>query len=444
MPQHVHVREVREPWRSVSSLVAWHDSRPRASLGEARGWLWLALVAATFFWMSNPLVFIPTFYLSLEQAVRWTLVVVVLGLPWLRLPRVPWPWLLFFGLTLASQAWTIQPDPTDLSNKIYLQMAMMAFFAAANCEPVIIAAGLATGGVAVVLLSLYALHLGVFRIEYSGTTGMVFGGIGTNENILAYTVVISVAATMAIGWPRRRMAQALWLAALAVQLYGLYRAGSGTGYSTLLCLAVAGACVLVWDLVRPGRRRVFLVVTAGGVAVLAAAMTFSAVVLGKELMNFSGRVPFWHATYESSMALAPVLGSGWGAVWEHPWNPAPPNHVAIDIYYRAGYPLPHGHNFFVEVLPELGLVGLVVVIVMVLYAAWAVRSSGVSAGSKDPVAGRLLLLVLVALLASGITEPMLTVPLGWWVLALVVGLPRQRVVTRPPRARAGGAAPSTA
>ena len=44
--------------------------------------------------------------------------------------------------------------------------------------------------------------------------------------------------------------------------------------------------------------------------------------------------------------------------------------------------------------------------------------------------GRLVLLVLVALLVSGVSEPMLTVPLGWWSLALVAALPRQRVLPR--------------
>lgn len=432
MPKHVSTRDASGPRRVVSALRSWHDSRPRASLTDARGWLWAALVAATFFWMSNPLVFIPAFQLSLDQAIVWTMVVTVLSLPWLRLPRVPWPWLLFLGLALASQAWTIQPDATDISNKIYLQMAVMAFVAAANCEPVVIAVGLATGGVAVIVLSLYALHMGVFRIEYSSATGMVFGGIGTNENILAYTLVISVAATMAIGWPRARAGQLPWLAALSVQLYGLYRAGSGTGYSTLLCLAVVMAGILVWPHVRLQRRRAPVAVLAGASAALIGGIAVMTLVLGKEPLSLSGRVPFWRATFDSTMALAPVLGSGWGAVWEQPWDPAPPNHVAIDIYSRAGYSLPHSHNFFMEVLPELGVVGLVMVLVMIAYAVWAVRRAGLHPGSKDPLAGRLLLLVLVAVLSSGTTEPMFAVPLGWWVLALVVALPRQCVLQHPP------------
>ena len=37
----------------------------------------------------------------------------------------------------------------------------------------------------------------------------------------------------------------------------------------------------------------------------------------------------------------------------------------------------------------------------------------------------------VALMVDGITEPMLTLPLGWWTLALVVATARQRVLPLP-------------
>ena len=51
-----------------------------------------------------------------------------------------------------------------------------------------------------------------------------------------------------------------------------------------------------------------------------------------------------------------------------PGDLTPPNPVAADIYERAGLALAHGHNFFVDVLPELGLVGVFVALLMVAYA----------------------------------------------------------------------------
>ena len=428
MPQHALAGESSRPRRTLASLVMWHDSRPRSSFADARGWAWAALVAATFFWMSNPVVFIPSFYLSLGEALTWTKVVLVLTLPWLRLPRVPWPWLAFLGLALLSQAWSIEPFYTEVSGRVYIQMTVIALLAAANCEPVVIGWGMAAGGVSVVLLSLFALHQDVPGIEYSSETGMVFGGLGTNENILSYTLLVSLAATLAVGRPRERVPQAIWVTALAILLYGIYRAGSGTGYLTILGLVIAVVAMLGWPLARGVRRQVVVAFAAGGSVILTLGLLLVTMVLGKELTTISGRAEFWRATYDSTMAFAPWLGSGWGAVWQHPWDPAAVNHIAIDINYRAGYGLPHGHNFFLDVLPELGIAGVSVAVLMVVYTVRQIRRCGLHAGAKDPLTGRLVLMVLISLLISGITEPMLTVPLGWWSLALVVGLSRQRVL----------------
>jgi O-antigen ligase len=180
---------------------------------------------------------------------------------------------------------------------------------------------------------------------------------------------------------------------------------------------------------------VLLTIAALGTACLAAALWVVTVVLDKELSTFSGRAPFWRATVEATLDRAPVLGSGWGAVWEHPWDAAPPNEVAQDIYTRAGFALSHGHNFFVDVIPELGFLGLAVVLLMLVYAFREVRRCGLYAGASDPLSGRLILLVVVSLLAAGTAEPMLVVPLGWWSFALVVALPRQRELRERPRER---------
>ena len=81
-------------------------------------------------------------------------------------------------------------------------------------------------------------------------------------------------------------------------------------------------------------------------------------------------------------------------------------------------------------MPELGLVGLTMAVIMVGYSAFAIRQCGLRTG-PDPTAGRLVLFVTVALMVNGITEPMLTVPLGWWAFALVVVTAGQRVLPRP-------------
>lgn len=409
---------------ALASFAGWHDARPRASLGSIRGFVWVALICAVFFWMSNPLVFVPGFHLSLEKSVLWTALALVATLPWARIPRVPWPWIVFHVLTAMSLAWTIDPHLTHYTLVLYLKITLVALVIAAACEPAVVCWGMGLGGVVVVVLSIYS-----YNEQMWGTVNVFYGGIagvGANENILAYTLNISLAAILAARPTRHLALLGLWAAVVAVNGYGIYLADSGTGFLTALTVLLA----MVVMVARPGLhnlgRRHVLMGSGAIVGVLVGGTLLIVSVLGKEIASLSGRAPFWQAAWESTMDTSPILGSGWGAVWTHPWSMVPPNKVAQDIYDRAGYTLPHGHNLFVDVLPELGLLGVALAVVMLYHAAREGIRSGIDGAASDPVAGRLVLLSLVALVMSGITEPMFTVPLGWWLLALIAALPRQR------------------
>lgn len=426
---------------AASSVLAWHDARPRAAMNSPRGWVWMALIAAVFFWMSNPLVFVPGFHLALAKAITWTTVVVIVTLPWMRVPRVPWPWILFHGLAALSIVWTIDPHLTDYTNVLYLKITAIALCVAANCDARVVAWGLGLGGVVVTALSIYAYRAemwGASYIEYlEDGPASVLAGVGTNENILAYTLVIALAAMLATSMPRGLLGRAAWLGLVGANAGGLYLAASGTSVVAVLAVILAVAAIAIWPMLRSRPRRHRLLGGGFVVAALAVGLTLVVVVLGKDLTSFSGRAPLWRAAWESTLDRSPWLGSGWGAVWTHPWSMVPPNEVAQDIADRTGYPLSHGHNFFVDVLPELGLLGVTIGGVMVAYVIRAIRRSGLRLGGPNPDAGRLALLVLVALLASGITEPMLTTPLGWWCLALVAATSSLPTARRPSTSRVG-------
>ena len=441
MAQHARASSASTPRSALSSALAWHDSRPRASLGSVRGWAWTGVVAAIFFWMSNPLVIVPGFHLSLDLVVHWTLVAVLVTLPWARLPRVPWPWLVFHAVTYVSLAWTIDPHLTDYTALLYVKITVVALVIAANCEPAVVCWGMGLGATIVVVLSAYAYSKQLWGASNAASGGADFTGVGSNENILAYTLSVALAAMLAVlplgaraagrspgRGSSRTVPLAAWVLVVAVIGYGLYRAQSGTGFLTVILLLLVLGTVVAWPAVRSWRRHHLVAGTSALVVAVAAAALLVVGVLGKELSSLSGRAPFWRAAWDSTMEISPLVGSGWGAVWTHPWSMVPLNEVAQDIYDRAGFPLSHGHNFFVDVLPELGLLGVALAVVMLAYALREVVRNGLHSGSRDPVAGRLTLLVLVALLTSGITEPMFTVPLGWWSLALVVALTRQRVL----------------
>jgi len=102
-----------------------------------------------------------------------------------------------------------------------------------------------------------------------------------------------------------------------------------------------------------------------------------------------------------------LLGYGWGAVWTHPWQVAPVNDVVNRIYEQATFVASHGHNSFLDVLPQLGLVD--VTLSAVIYLRTALRAFALR---RDPHAGRpalnlsrFLLIGLVGHLALALQNP---------------------------------------
>jgi O-antigen ligase len=379
----------------------------------------MALVAAVFCLLSSPRVLVNDFETSLTRALVATAVVAVVTLPWLRVPVVPWPWLAFLGLCALSITWSISPSTSASALLLYAEITAMALVIGANVDLRVLAWGIALGGVVIVGLSLY-----VFREDLAGASLPVLGGgrrltgVGGNTNILAYTLTLSLAAILATPWPRRLVARLAWVAVLLVHGYGLYRAESGTGYVSAAALLVT--VVLLWVAPRlhgRGRRALWMSVVAA-CALMAGTVYVVVHVLHKDLWTFSSRGPLWAATIETARDHW-FLGWGWGAVWNHAWHPAPDNDVVQSIYANAGIQLTHGHNYFIDVLPQLGVAGVIVCVLMLVH----VIRLAVRAGSVDTAPGltRLVVLVVVGLLTFGITEPMLSIPVGWWTLTTVAG-----------------------
>jgi O-antigen ligase len=171
----------------------------------------------------------------------------------------------------------------------------------------------------------------------TGEDGLL-AGIGTNRNILAYTLVLALAFAMSLR-PRWRPFRVLWVAAVLVILGGVYGAQSGTGFIAVIAVAIAlGFCSLV-DRRRTARSRPSvtraawsLVIAVAGV--LALRPDVLGVVLGRDSATLSGRIPFWEATY-AEMNDHLLQGYGWRAVWPHPWQLAPPNNMYDRIWFTA-------------------------------------------------------------------------------------------------------------
>lgn len=405
---------------TCDSGTSWlRPRRQRACLTSWRGHLWALVIMSNFYLLSNPLVFEPVFDISAQRAVVVTSLGIVASIPWLVVPRVHPILVVFLVWGVASAFWSIQPAATILTAGLYLTLAAVAVMTYAQVTGGVLALGFTYGGLLVTAMSLYAYSERLPGAYYDALAGPVLAGVGTNQNILAYTVTLAICGWLAL-WPVGWWRTSLWLATGVVLIYAVYLAQSTTGYLTAAITCATAA--MLWSLSRLHGRfalsRLRRWTTVAGASVAGCVLALA--VSGHGPGTFSDRMPFWRAAL-SVAADQPLLGYGWGAVWAHPWLPAPGNTVAESIYASAGLFLTHGHNSFVDLLIDVGTVGVVLIAVLVVsIVKRAVRPGWTQAvGVDDAVRSRFAVLCIVNLLIFGITEPLLVVPIGFWALVLL-------------------------
>lgn len=413
----------------------------KAESGTWRGLLWTLVIAADFVLMSNPLVFVANMDRALTLVALLTGAMLLATFPWVRVPRVAWSVLVFLAWLLLSYLWSIQPSFTADAWAQTMVVAAVAIAVYANVSSRVLATGFLAGGLAVTTASIYAFYQELPGAVAAPVDTFEIAGIGTNRNILAYTLTLSLCGAFAF-LPRRRWSQTAWVASVALIVYVLVGADSSTGNLTLVTLLVTAALMagygpLSRSLLDTVVRRALALVVIG--VVVAVAGWVLVAVLGQDLLTFSDRTPLWSAAIGVAQER-PWGGFGYGAVWQHPWKPPLLNIVIGEIWDRSGEPLSHGHNSAVDLVVEVGVVGVVLLLaVMVAAALRAVASVRVSGSGRahDPVRSRFTVLCLVALVLFGVTEPMATIPLGWWTLVLLTE-PLRRSPSRGRRAKSRG------
>ncbi|WP_181309855.1 O-antigen ligase family protein [Nocardioides campestrisoli] len=411
----------------LDRVHAWRARRSPAAVGTPQALAWMVAIATLFVLMSNPLVLLPNFFAALDRAIDVTWVICLVTLPWLRLPLVSIPVGLFMAFAGLTTLWSISEVETRGSTQMYVHIALIALLAAANTRTAVLCHGVTLGGVAVVVLSYWAQLTGRMPPTEDG----FLAGIGTNRNILAYTLVLALCFALA-AVPRSTWGRVLWGLSLATILLGIYLAGSGTA------TAAAPALILVALALRLSRRQIGSstlprLSRRGWTAVWSVLLLASATLsvrpdllgrlLGRDSTTLSGRVPFWRATLEE-LDDRVLQGYGWGTVWPHPWQPAWPNNVFDRIYFNAGYQLTHGHNSLIDLAPQVGLIGILAYLTIMaggLRATLLVFRSP-QPGPDDEVTARLAVLAVLGLVLCGITEPLSTIPLGWFCLVMVAGV----------------------
>lgn len=337
---------------------------------------------------------------------------------------VPWP---AFALVLAAGAstlWSVEPRTTaELTVLTTLVTALAIAFAravpAATRPRILTAALVAVVGGSV----LWALAdgPGAFGADWRGTP--LFQGLYRNWNITGYTFALLLPSVLALR-PRTWTGRTLQVVGIVGALAALRATNSATSFITGLVLTgimlVLLGIGIAQTRIRPGRERILWrwVVGAGLVCAVVAAAAFVRVTstLDKSVSTLSGRTDLWRGVAEVS-AQVPLGGFGWGTVWRYHWFLQPVNDRSKEINEHVPWPLAHGHSTFFDVLPQLGVLGVVVVAALLLVASW--RALTAVLRGADEVATWSFLTV-VALLVLGVSEPILSVPLGWFLLCLVL------------------------
>lgn len=387
--------------------------------------------------------------------------------------RLPWAAMAYTALALVSVAWSQWRGATLLTWALLGTVTVSALFIAHVLSWSEIVRALASAFKWILGLSL-AIELWVALVvqgpilpnffvrpddgkvdaQWYWVRGNLFDGdriqgIVGNANLLA---MISLFAILTFGV--RFAAGARWRTTLALwsllAAYFLLRAGSATAY---ICAAAAGIVLVVALLMRRtttpgGRTRLYVVFLGGGAAVAATLWLLREPLLGllgrsADLTGRSNKI--WAKVLERA-GESPIFGNGFSSPWV-PFDPAFDGWI-VD----HGITVFHAHNMWLDVLMQLGVIGVVlmgVAYVSLLWRSWffAIDRPRWDLAAERPYSALTLLpsLLTVVLLVQGLSESTPIMLWGWMLLVLLsfkiksvplVGIgERERVTERGERAR---------
>jgi exopolysaccharide production protein ExoQ len=266
-------------------------------------------------------------------------------------------------------------------------------------------------------------------------------GIVANRNLLGFVallavIVFAVQLAVQLNSPSVHTVRRGWgIGWLGIAVVVLVLTRSATvGFA-----AVVVAVVLVfalWTRRRgPLRRRpVYLAAAASVVVVGGGTLALSPwllTVFGKS-DDLTGRLDIWRSVAELA-AQRPAFGWGWVSYWV-PW--AEP---FTGLASRKGVDYLQAHNAWLDVWLQVGVVGLLAFLAIVLGALWrswflAVDRPRTSVADTLPytVSALLPLLLIAALLAQSIAESRLLLEYGWVLLVVIsVTTKRQQALHAP-------------
>ncbi|NIA14600.1 MAG: hypothetical protein GWP08_11020 [Nitrospiraceae bacterium] len=244
--------------------------------------------------------------------------------------------------------------------------------------------------------------------------GYRFSGTHHPNNQATDCGLLLLAALTLIQTERRWRVPLIVIALVAAAFLFLTKSRSGM-------VAVVGAPLIYWGLVRSGAAKLLLLsaaVTAIGAVFLLGDVVFpvlrTGVDLGREesatssLKTLTGRTPLWRDCIEYA-AERPLLGYGYDSFWDA-------DRLRL-LSEKHDWVIPDGHNIYVDVMLQLGPVGLVAFVLVMLLG---IRRSLVYHRATGDATYAFLGSVLVFCVLIGVLESVMLVRMTFTFIAITV------------------------
>lgn len=252
-------------------------------------------------------------------------------------------------------------------------------------------------------------------------------GVVGNANLLAFTAVLGILLFLIelIVTDRGRLLPALSLG-LAV-LLGVLAQSAGMTVAVALVAFAAGIAIIAEGRVRAVRHAIyrlaiFALVIAAGLGVLFRAEIFD--LLGRS-PDATGRFTIWQKV-AGLISEKPLEGWGWIGYW------VPGVEPFEGLVQINGVPMYQAHNAYLDIWMQLGVLGLVLLLALMLLVftrLWAVAVRHTNPLYLFP------LFVFLVIAAQSLTESRLLIEIGWVLLVMLATKSREPFAELEPLGR---------
>jgi O-antigen ligase len=312
-----------------------------------------------------------------------------------RLSRSVPLWLVFLGLSGMTFAWSV--DPAATSKELFLLASVTALYVVAALLPITpdqlrrIGTAIIGGATAASLLGLALFVTGHAPVGKSGAPRFLITGDDPNPTAAGLLLPLVLAVWRALDGRRAPIARIGWASAATAMGLGIVLTGSRGG----IVAALIGVIALG---LQTGTAKRFL--AAGVVVALVGFLTLALApaALQQRLANSdsTGRTEIWRLGLSSCSQYC-LAGSGWGTfpdVYQRQFRTDP----RAGGFRTAGF---RAHNIWLQALIELGVVGLIVLVLA--FAAAAQELLALPRAERAPPLAALVALAVASSLVSNLT-----------------------------------------